>query len=158
MLLYHLLKSSASDRDVIRCKGNSMRPLKLILLVEHHFDSAELMSYILVKNGYRTVVAGTNERARNILSAITPHFVVLDRLASNASDSLLAELRRQGMATCTVLCSTQHDLSTFCKKEGVGFFIRKPFEIDEFVSVVQKADACATCKRTLSRSVATAGV
>ncbi len=124
-----------------------MRYSKLILIVENHSDSAELMSYILGKQGYRTVVAENIECAKNILSIITPDLVVLDCFVSEASNSLLSELKRQGLARCAILCSTQDNLHAYCKREGVGFSVKKPFDVDEFVSVVQEADAVATEKR-----------
>jgi DNA-binding NtrC family response regulator len=129
-----------------------MRYSKLILLVENHSDSAELMSYILGKHGYRAVVAESSECAKNILSIVTPDLVVLDCFALEASNSLLSELKRQGLARCTILCSTQDNLQTFCNTEGVGFSVKKPFDVDEFVSVVQKADAVATKMRNAAHA------
>lgn len=91
---------------------------------------------------HQVQVASSMERAEKLLATFTPDLIVLDvRLPGKSGLSALPELRQQQPDTPIIMMTAFGDLPTVVQAINSGAFeyLVKPFEMNEFLSVVERA-------------------
>ncbi|MEX2046988.1 MAG: response regulator [Chloroflexota bacterium] len=109
-----------------------------VVVVEDDVDIASLLTDILETEGYASVAVSDSAGLESELDR-RPDLVVLDlRLTRGGANHILGTLRARGMSDVPVLLlSAASDLPERARELGVASYLAKPFELDEFVSVVQ---------------------
>ncbi len=124
--------------------GSSNTADKLILIVDDDKDIRDLLSIVVTKAGFRTVLAQDGEDALAKARALLPDLILLDLMLPNTGGfEALHELQADETANIPVIVMTgrQLDQSTFemIKRESnVRDFIAKPIETDKLLAGLHK--------------------
>jgi len=117
-------------------KGTERR--RRVVVVEDDGDIASLLTDILETEGYAAIaVSDSHELDRQLDTR--PDLIVLDlRLTRGSAEQVLTAVRARGMGNVPVLLlSAATDLPERARAMGVSSFLAKPFELDEFLTVVR---------------------
>lgn len=109
-----------------------------VVVVEDDGDIASLLTDILETEGYVAIaVSDSHELDRQLDTR--PDLIVLDlRLTRGGAEQVLTAVRARGMGNVPVLLlSAATDLPERARALGVSSFLAKPFELDEFLTVVR---------------------
>ena len=112
--------------------------LRRVVVVEDDGDIASLLTDILETEGYAAIaVSDSHELDRQLDTR--PDLIVLDlRLTRGSAEQVLTAVRARGMGNVPVLLlSAATDLPERARAMGVSSFLAKPFELDEFLTVVR---------------------
>ncbi len=114
--------------------------MKKILVVDDDKASCELLSEILIAQGWETLTANSPEKAL-ILSNQTKFDLVISDINLEASLSGLDLLQRLREKSPVILVTGFGSLETAIEatREGAWDFISKPFKVDEIVATAKRA-------------------
>jgi two-component system, NtrC family, nitrogen regulation response regulator NtrX len=123
-----------------------------ILIVDDESDIRELISGILVDEGYETRMAGTDNQALSSVALRRPSLVILDiwlRGSKLDGIEILQQIRAQHGNVPVVMISGHGNIETAVHaiKLGAYDFIEKPFESDRLLLIVQRAIEAARLTR-----------
>jgi two-component system, OmpR family, phosphate regulon response regulator PhoB len=116
---------------------------KKIMIIEDDADILDIMTYILTDKGYEVVSNGNS----TILSEVDDHHPDLILLDNRLSEGLGLEIRKQykqkrnaeGKSICPIIIiSADHELETLATKYDADGFLEKPFDIANFIAVINK--------------------
>jgi DNA-binding response OmpR family regulator len=109
-----------------------------VVIVEDDGDIASLLTDILETEGY-VAIAVSDSRELDRQLDTRPDLIVLDlRLTRGGAEQVLTAVRARGMGNVPVLIlSAATDLPERARALGVSSFLAKPFELDEFLTVVR---------------------
>jgi two-component system nitrogen regulation response regulator NtrX len=115
-----------------------------ILIVDDERDIRELISDILIDEGYTTRLAGTSEDCMAELNAEPPGLMILDIwLKDSAMDGIdiLKHVKRDNPEIPVVIISGHGniEIAVAAIKQGAYDFIEKPFNIDQLMVVITRA-------------------
>lgn len=115
-----------------------------ILIVDDERDIRELISDILVDEGYTTRLAGSSEDCMAELNAEPPGLIILDIwLKDSAMDGIdiLKHVKRDNPEIPVVIISGHGniEIAVAAIKQGAYDFIEKPFNIDQLMVVITRA-------------------
>ncbi len=115
-----------------------------ILIVDDERDIRELISDILVDEGYTTRLAGTSEQCMAELNSEPPGLMILDIwLKDSAMDGIdiLKHVKRDNPEIPVVIISGHGniEIAVAAIKQGAYDFIEKPFNIDQLMVVISRA-------------------
>ncbi|MBK9293992.1 MAG: response regulator [Oligoflexia bacterium] len=114
---------------------------KKILIVESDFDFAELTAEVLKDNRYEITVILDGTKAIEYLSLTTPDLIVMEIiLPSNNGFAVAAYLNTRLNKDVPILfTSTSANIAKILKDKNAKnrYFLEKPFEYDNFVSVIK---------------------
>ncbi|MDA1101212.1 MAG: sigma-54 dependent transcriptional regulator [Proteobacteria bacterium] len=115
-----------------------------ILIVDDESDIRELISGILIDEGYETRLAGTDKQALAAVALRRPSLVILDiwlRGSKLDGIDILQQIRSQHSDVPVVMISGHGNIETAVHaiKLGAYDFIEKPFETDRLLLIVQRA-------------------
>jgi two-component system, OmpR family, alkaline phosphatase synthesis response regulator PhoP len=110
-----------------------------VIVVEDDGDIASLLTDILEAEGYAPVAVSDREALDRELDR-RPDLVVLDlRLARGGAEHILESLRARDMASVPILLlSAASDLPDRARELGVAEYLAKPFELEDFLVIVQR--------------------
>jgi DNA-binding response OmpR family regulator len=112
-----------------------------IMVVEDNADMADLYQAYLEPK-YQVTLASSAAHARRILTTHQPYVMVLDlMLADSSGDRFLRELldTPRLAAMKVVLVSGRNDVATIAADHGLHGWLRKPFNMDELLVLLEKA-------------------
>ncbi|MBC8241578.1 MAG: sigma-54-dependent Fis family transcriptional regulator [Alphaproteobacteria bacterium] len=123
-----------------------------ILIVDDESDIRELISGILIDEGYETRLAATDKQALAAVALRRPSLVILDiwlRGSKLDGIEILQEIRAQHDDVPVVMISGHGNIETAVHaiKLGAYDFIEKPFETDRLLLIVQRATEAARLTR-----------
>ena len=123
-----------------------------ILIVDDESDIRELISGILIDEGYETRLAGTDNQALASVALRRPSLVILDiwlRGSKLDGIEILQQIRAQHGDVPVVMISGHGNIETAVHaiKLGAYDFIEKPFESDRLLLIVQRAVEAARLTR-----------
>ena len=134
-------------RKVIKSKKSRLTNNKTkikdikILIVDDEKDMANSMKIILQISGYKNVFVRYNgEQALNVVKKIKPDIIFSDLVMPGMDgEQLMREIRSMGLKVPIVFMSGKllRDKKRLLNK-GAFAFIKKPFDIDEILNVVNK--------------------
>ncbi len=113
---------------------------KLVLVVEDEFDLRSFVELVLEQEGYRVATAANGLEALKQVDKEEPDLILLDiRMPIMDGWQFVAELRAKNEKSIPIVVMTAHyDAQTVAKQLAVKGYLRKPFEIDELLSSVEK--------------------
>ena len=118
--------------------------MSYILIVDDERDIRELISDILIDEGYKTRLAGTSDTAMRQISDERPAMLILDIwLKDSAMDGIdILKLVKANHPDIPVVIISGHgniEIAVAAIKQGAFDFIEKPFNIDQLNVVVRRA-------------------
>lgn len=123
-----------------------------ILIVDDEKDIRELISDILVDEGYKTRLAGDSDSAMAAINEAPPALIILDIwLKDSKLDGIdiLKTVRRNNPDVPVVIISGHGniEIAVAAIKQGAYDFIEKPFNIDQLMVVVSRAMETSRLRR-----------
>lgn len=123
-----------------------------ILVVDDEKDIRELVSDILVDEGYTTRLAANSDAAFNAINTEAPDLVILDIwLKESKLDGIdiLKTVRRDNPDIPIVIISGHGniEIAVAAIKQGAYDFIQKPFNIDQLMVVISRAMETSRLRR-----------
>jgi len=112
---------------------------KIIIVVEDNDDIREIINILLREEEYEVKLCPDAKSFRESISGSNPDLVILDVMLPDGNGlELCAELKSlERTSTVPVLIMSAHaslsDVNATCKPDG---FIRKPFDINNFIEKV----------------------
>ena len=118
--------------------------MSYILIVDDERDIRELISDILIDEGYKTRMAGTSDAALRQISDERPAMLILDIwLKDSAMDGIdILKLVKANHPDVPVVIISGHgniEIAVAAIKQGAFDFIEKPFNIDQLNVVIRRA-------------------
>lgn len=114
---------------------------KNILIIEDDADTQLLFTEILEIEGYQVVAHSDGKHALEYLKQNdAPSLIFMDLNFPNGTpEEFVGELRQipGAEATPVVLVSGKADIADYQKRLGAVSFVKKPFEIDPLLSLIQ---------------------
>jgi CheY-like chemotaxis protein len=112
-----------------------------VLLVDDEFSSAEVLGLVLAGEGYQVTVVPDARQALERLQDAAPELLVTDFMMPGMNGAQLADAVREraGFERIPVLLisgAPESALRPYARSYDA--FLRKPFGLDEFLSVLQK--------------------
>lgn len=123
-----------------------------ILIVDDERDIRELISEILIDEGYTTRVAGTSEDAMREVTEQPPSLLILDIwLKDSDMDGIdiLKKVKLEYPEVPVVIISGHGniEIAVAAIKQGAYDFIEKPFNIDQLLVVIRRAMETSRLRR-----------
>ncbi len=123
-----------------------------ILIVDDERDIRELISDILIDEGYATRLAGNSDDAMAAINADAPALIVLDIwLKDSRMDGIdiLKTVKRDNPDVPVVIISGHGniEIAVAAIKQGAYDFIEKPFNIDQLLVVIRRAMETSRLRR-----------
>jgi CheY-like chemotaxis protein len=116
---------------------------KTVLIVEDEADLAGLLSDVLRAAGY-DVVLTTARRAAARSVEVQPSAIVMDYLMPGLNGAEVVEQIRRAMPTNPppiILVTGLANAKELAEQTGVDGYLRKPFDVDTFVQMVNRLAA-----------------
>lgn len=113
-----------------------------ILVVDDEMAIREGCRRLLSGKGYRVDTAEDGQKALDILAADPADIVLLDLKMPNMSGEQVLEIVRDRYPEVSVIVITGHgtvDTAVECMKKGAYDFITKPFQVDQFLIIINRA-------------------
>ena len=123
-----------------------------ILIVDDERDIRELISDILIDEGFKTRLAGNSEEAMAAINSDAPALIVLDIwLKDSRMDGIdiLKTVKRDNPDVPVVIISGHGniEIAVAAIKQGAYDFIEKPFNIDQLLVVIRRAMETSRLRR-----------
>ena len=123
-----------------------------ILIVDDERDIRELISDILIDEGFATRLAGNSDNAMAAINAEAPALIVLDIwLKDSRMDGIdiLKAVKRDNPDIPVVIISGHGniEIAVAAIKQGAYDFIEKPFNIDQLLVVIRRAMETSRLRR-----------
>jgi len=116
--------------------------MPIVLVVEDHPDTLDLVAEMLRRLGYQVRTAVTAEQALRSVAADRPDAILLDvKLPDAAGVAGLEQLRKLLPAVPIIMLTANTDAAVAREtlKRGAFDYISKPFDIDRLKSVLEAA-------------------
>ena len=115
-----------------------------ILIIDDERDIRELISEILIDEGYKTRLAGTSDAAMRLIADERPAMLILDIwLKDSAMDGIdILKSVKSNYPDIPVVIISGHgniEIAVAAIKQGAFDFIEKPFNIDQLIVVIRRA-------------------
>src|SRR5210317_1750874 len=123
-----------------------------ILIVDDERDIRELISEILIDEGYSTRIAGTSDEAMRQVTSQPPGLLILDIwLKDSDMDGIdiLKKVKTDFPQVPVVIISGHGniEIAVAAIKQGAYDFIEKPFNIDQLMVVIRRAMETSRLRR-----------
>ena len=123
-----------------------------ILIIDDERDIRELISEILIDEGYKTRLAGTSDAAMRQIADERPAMLILDIwLKDSRMDGIdiLKHVKRDNPDVPVVIISGHGniEIAVAAIKQGAYDFIEKPFNIDQLLVVIRRAMETSRLRR-----------
>lgn len=113
---------------------------KKILVIENDSAILEFIKIILEEQGF-DVIAGCNCDTLDKLNGALPDLIILDfNLPKKCGGEITKHLKKQKNTKNipVIIMSAHHNLKNIAKKSGADSFLAKPFDLDDFLGLVNK--------------------
>jgi DNA-binding response OmpR family regulator len=113
-----------------------------ILVIEDTLESALLARRILVDQNHEVILAATGEEGLTIARKLQPDMILLDLgLPDIAAETIAERLRTDdklsGTPVIVVSAWPEYEVRRITQDYGLNEYIRKPFDVDFFVGIIQ---------------------
>jgi DNA-binding response OmpR family regulator len=114
---------------------------KKILIVEDNELMTEVMTYILINNGYEVIALANGNEVFNNIRANHPDLVILDAILPGISGTEICQLIKLNKATQNlpvIMCSGDDNIDESLKQKGApDAVLHKPFDITCLIKKVE---------------------
>lgn len=114
---------------------------KQILIAEDDSAIVEVMKIILEEAGYQTLTLDSGEKVHATLQKEKPHLMLLDIWLSGEDGGEIAKRLKSDAKTKNtpiIMISANNETEQIAKDVGADGFLRKPFDINDLLEIVQK--------------------
>ena len=114
--------------------------MKKLLLIENDRDTLDVVGVVLEYDEFE-VIQSQKKLPLSEIERINPDIIVIDHLLDDGfgSDLCLAiKSTPQTKNIHVILCSASYKVEQLAHENGADAFIAKPFDLNEFLSVVNK--------------------
>lgn len=111
-----------------------------ILVIEDDPDILDILSYLLTEEGYE-VITSADGGIVNEVQVLMPDLVLLDEWLGNEKGSALCVKLKADPLTASipvVMITALSDINEIVKKAGADGYVKKPFNIDEITTTINK--------------------
>lgn len=119
-----------------------MDTIKRVLVVDDEASMRRNISDLLTPLGYETLEAGDGEEALQMLMQEKPHVIILDiNLPKKDGLTVLMELKAKSNDIPVIIFTAfgTSERAIKAMKMGAFDYLEKPFELDEFILIVERA-------------------
>lgn len=114
---------------------------KLIMIIEDDFETQFLFSELLESEGYKVKsVSSGNEALETLNEGLLPDLIFMDlNFPGGTPEEFTAALRQNPASRDVplVLVSGKSDIAVYAEKLNAASFIKKPFELDPLLDLIQ---------------------
>ncbi len=114
---------------------------KKILIVDDNMLMIEVMSYILINNGYEVVAASSSTEVFDYIRANHPDLVILDAILPGMNGREICQLIKLNKTTRNlpvIMCSGDETIGEALKQNGApDDILQKPFDINNLIEKVE---------------------
>lgn len=113
--------------------------MKTVLVVDDEFGIADVLAMVLEDEGYRVLSAANGRQGLDRLAETRPDLVILDFMMPLMDGTALGRAIRSDPAMADVpivMMSAVPEAAVRERFDGYDAFLRKPFRITEFLSLV----------------------
>jgi CheY-like chemotaxis protein len=114
---------------------------KKILIVDDNMLMIEVMSYILINNGYEVVAASGSTEVFDYIRANHPDLVILDAILPGMNGREICQLIKLNKTTRNlpvIMCSGDETIGEALKQNGApDDILQKPFDINNLIEKVE---------------------
>lgn len=126
-----------------------------ILIVDDQADIRDLLSKVLIDEGYAARTAANSHDALQAINQRRPHLIILDIWLNNSrfdGIEILDIIKQQFPYIPVVMISGHANIETAVKslKKGAYDFIEKPFKTDRLLSIIAKGIESAKLQRQVA--------
>ena len=114
---------------------------KHILLAEDDPGIIEVVQIVLKDAGYIAHIAASHKEIEKVIAANPVDLIFLDILLSGENGSDIAKALKENPKTkhiTVLLLSANMSIEEISKKSGADGFLRKPFDLDDFLAVIKR--------------------
>src|SRR4030042_6000887 len=131
------------DNPKIGKKQTGDEKLGRILIVDDDPDFRELLNLMLRKEGIQTTIAQNGEDFLNKVDDFQPDLVTLDVMMPGLTteeilEKLIKKKCKPKIILLTVVRYSKEVQEEFLKKESIVSYITKPFDLDDFIGIVDE--------------------
>lgn len=114
--------------------------MKRLLIIEDDTDALEMAAFTFENSGYE-VIRSAKEMAVEEVAALKPHIIVIGFSVNGAPGNNICTKLKANEATQpipVIIYSANHDLATVSRSSCAEGHIARPYELDDFVYLVQR--------------------
>ncbi len=116
--------------------------MEKILVVDDHRFTVEVIVDILQYEEKYDIYAFTRLPHLTFIKKLNPSIIILDAMLQKTNSLHLCKLLKETLQTQIIITSAYIDFSSLVYQSGADYFLRKPFDIDDLLKLV---DIC--CKK-----------
>lgn len=114
-----------------------------ILIVDDEPDFREMLNLMLYKEGFETAIAKNGEDLLNKIDDFQPDLITLDVMMPGLTteeilEKLIKKKYKPKIILLTVVRYSKKALEEILKKENIVSYIKKPFDLDDFIDTVNE--------------------
>lgn len=115
---------------------------KQVLLIDDNEDIGNMVKIMLQMKGYGVSIKKDAVDVEDHIKNLSPGLVIMDMLLSGADGSEICKKLKANAAVASIpvlMISAHPDAKAQCLNSGADFFIEKPFDMENLLSVVNTA-------------------
>jgi len=114
-----------------------------ILIVDDEPDFREMLTLMLYKEGFETATAENGEDFLNKIDDFQPDLVTLDVMMPGLTteeilEKLIKKKCKPKIILLTVVRFSKEVLAELLKNESIVSYIKKPFDLDDFIGIIDE--------------------
>jgi CheY-like chemotaxis protein len=125
----------------VYCCKEDLAMSKKILIVEHNALMVEVMTYILINNGYEVFAVSSGSEVFNNIKTNHPDLVIMDYLLPGITGLEICQLIKLNKATenlPVIMCSGDEAINNALQQKGApNDVLQKPFDINSLIEKVE---------------------
>jgi two-component system cell cycle response regulator DivK len=141
------VRSSNSSRQTGELKGRALYRPATILIVEDSTDTRNVLSFSLIRNGYKVVTAVNGEEAMEVALSSRPDLILMDlnMPQMNGLEATAHIREHEELRKVPILAVTAYD--TYGMKEaaleaGCNGYIKKPIDFKRLDNILRRILLC----------------
>ena len=112
--------------------------MKKVLVVDDDQSIVEVVKYILTSKGFDVHTLDTGINILEIVLVYDPNLILLDiRLPGKSGIEICKELKQQHSDLRIILFSAHADHKMALHESGADSFIKKPFDVGDFINTIR---------------------
>jgi two-component system chemotaxis response regulator CheY len=123
-----------------RAPGGAREARGTVLIIDDDASILEMVSEVLVSEGYKTLGARDGKEALGVLERARPHVILLDmRMPVMDGWAFASALRKRGQQAPPVIVMTAaEDARRWAAEISAQGYLEKPFDLDDLLAVVKR--------------------
>lgn len=120
------------------CMNDNNRSGRKVLVADDDEDNRVMLTFILEEEGWQVTEASNGKEALEKALEQPLDILVLDnRMPDLTGAEIYQALRQRGLKTPVILVTAYGDLKDLAVSLGISYFLNKPFEIPELLTMLE---------------------